>query len=323
MFVDKALTIAHHQAHACGVTKLTELTRTSFDSVVSSHFRLFTPIKAERNRLPVSLPEFRSSWYAANLSDSPLVAAARLGGKWQQHNLAAICHVAACNFRCPYCYVEVKHLKGADSFETSASETVEDFLRLKNASPALSMLRISGGEPLLAPEFIFSVFKELEARALLGSNMLKFETNLAPLGAASEVGMKQFRCLADLGAQVPVHATIHFTPHSGNEWVQIERGLRRALGLGLDIYPAIGGSGWSCDDLSNLYEALEGMSQNLPFRLAVRPFQLDYRVLQNRRRLQKFDESRNSIEQWNSILLERRGVGYLHRPRHEISIYEM
>ncbi|WP_320064184.1 hypothetical protein [Micromonospora sp. RTGN7] len=108
----------------------TDLRDTALGGVQNRQFRLFTPVKREWMRLPTSLPEFFALRHVANLSDSPLTVAAELGGHWNKHNLAAITHVAACNFRCSYCYVDFGHLSGADSFVATAAAVVDEFERV-------------------------------------------------------------------------------------------------------------------------------------------------------------------------------------------------
>src|SRR4051812_19962648 len=72
--------------------RFTDLTRTRFADVQGRFFRLFTPVKPSRNRLPTTLPSYSHRRFTANLSDSPVTAAAKLGGKWEDFNLAAITH---------------------------------------------------------------------------------------------------------------------------------------------------------------------------------------------------------------------------------------
>src|ERR1700678_2608061 len=142
---------------------MTDLTKTALEDVQSRFFRLFVPVKLIRQRLPTSLPEFHAIRHDATLSDSPVTTAAKLGGHWSDHNLAAITHVGSCNFRCNYCYVSFQHLAGHDGFPGDAKSLVEDFLRIRgelaDGGKPLTILRVSGGEPLLALGLVTEVYQ--------------------------------------------------------------------------------------------------------------------------------------------------------------------
>jgi hypothetical protein len=66
---DPATRRAYGQVHRIdGQIALTDLTTTSFSDVQSRYFRLFTPVKRERLRLPTSLREFHALRHFATLS---------------------------------------------------------------------------------------------------------------------------------------------------------------------------------------------------------------------------------------------------------------
>lgn len=204
---------AHSLVHdGPGVYRLTDLRATRLAGVESAYFRLFVPVKLDRMRLPTSLPEFRDLRHRATLSDSPVTAAAALGGHWSEHNLAAITHLAACNFRCSYCYVDYRHLSGKDSSPTSAAELVDEFRRLRSrlaeTGRRLSILRLSGGEPLLAPGLVADVHGLMSDRGLLADCLLKVESNVSVLPYAY-TRLEATHRTAFLGAiaGLTVHAT--------------------------------------------------------------------------------------------------------------------
>jgi uncharacterized Fe-S cluster-containing radical SAM superfamily protein len=313
---------AHELIHVDGVDfSLTDLTKTGLGGVQNRFFRLFEPVKTQRLRLPTTLPEFSGLRHCASLSDSPVTAAAKLGGFWTDYNAAAICHVAACNLRCTYCYVERDHLSGRDSFTSSPSEIVAAFLELP-APPLgwLSILRISGGEPLLAPELVLGVAAELQRRNLERRVLLKVESNLSAFAySASQMSAAMRQELSEIASMVTLHATLHVKPNSPL-WRAVQRGMATALALGMDLYPAIGGADWSRGDMESLLRELWDLSPNLPLRLAVRPFRLDYPSLLQRRHLPERDSDGAPSEVWERILMKRYGVPYLGYPRHEVGL---
>lgn len=307
-----------------GAYTFTDLQSTRLSDVWSRQFRLFTPVRRERMRLPTSLPEFAALRHVANLSDSPLTAAASLGGHWSDHNLAAITHVAACNFRCSYCYVDRAHLAGRDGFVGTAADVVDEFVRLRRwareRGRRLSILRLSGGEPLVAPSLVLEVYRELRGRGLLESTLLKVESNVSALRYAWR------RTQVRLSAQerewlrhIKVHSTLHFPPGTAF-WPAIREGLEFAIDLGFDVYPAVGANDWTADQLEMLFDELSDIRPALPRRLAVRPFHLDYPALANRRRLPSPVESQAPSVIWEGILRRRLGIRYLELPRHVVSL---
>jgi uncharacterized Fe-S cluster-containing radical SAM superfamily protein len=254
-----------------------------------------------------------------------VTAAAKLRGHWTDHNLAAITHVGACNFRCKYCYVSFSHLSGKDGFHGDSAALVADFRRVRqelaDSGKALTILRISGGEPLLAPGLIPEVHHQLERSGLLGECVLKVESNLSalPFGYRQLDPARQ-ASLRQVTGQVILHATLHARPDE-RDWPLIRDGLRLAAELGFDLYPAIGGTGWSSDDLHELATELEASARHLSCRLAVRPFRLSY-ASRYGRRVEMVDsgESATASVVWEGILREIFGRDYLLTPRHEVEL---
>jgi hypothetical protein len=304
-----------------GRVRLTDLTKTKLGQVQNQYFRTFVPVKTERLRLPTSLPEFHSLRHVAMLSDSPVTAAHRLGGHWTDYNLAAITQVAACNFRCTYCYVEYKHLAGQDSFATTAEDVVDSFCRLRaelrTRNTRLAILRVSGGEPLLVPSLLVDVYRELDRRRLSGECLVKVESNLSALPyGVSQMSQAYRDALRATAQDITLHATIHSLP-SDADWPGIRAGLDLALRLGFDIYPAIGGANWTDQDMGTLFDHLHEIHPRLPLRLAVRPFNLSYDAPAHRRNLPKNSNPAPTVA-WEDILRSRLDTCYLAQPRHAV-----
>ncbi len=321
--IEKAHAIVHDRGSGYWMT---DLTKTSLEDVQSRYFRLFTPVKLSRQRLPTSLPEFWSIRHEATLSDSPVTAAAKLGGHWSDHNLAAITQVGACNFRCKYCYVSFSHLAGQDGFAGDPGSLVTDFARVQRAlvdsGNRLTILRISGGEPLLAPGLVREVYQQLDQRNLLEECVVKVESNLSALPYSyrqlDPSGQASLRKAAE---HVTLHATLHARPGE-RDWPVIRDGLRLAVEIGFDLYPAIGGVGWSAEDLRTLAGELESAAQHLSRRLAVRPFLLSYASRYGRRVAAANDPSESvaASKVWEGILRGVTGSEYLATPRHEVEL---
>jgi hypothetical protein len=321
--IQKAHSIVHDRGPGYWMT---DLTKTELEDVQSRYFRLFTPVKLTRQRLPTSLPEFWSVRHDATLSDSPVTTAAKIGGHWSDHNLAAITHVGACNFRCTYCYVSFAHLSGRDGFTGNSSSLVDDFARLRRALAssrrALTILRLSGGEPLLAPGLVAEVYQQLDRNGLLGSCMPKVESNLSALPYSyRQLDTSSQTDLREAAGHVTLHATLHARPGE-RDWPLIRDGLRLALDIGFDLYPAIGGTGSSADDMRTLADELEATARHLSRRLAVRPFRLSYASRYGRRAEADSNPAGPVAASvvWEGILREVTCSDYLATPRHEVEL---
>jgi hypothetical protein len=320
-----AITVALGRIRAePGSFRLTDLTKTSLGNVQNRYFRLFTPVDIERGRLPTALPDFSMHRHTATLSDSPVTTAAVLGGHWTDHNLAAITQLGSCNYRCSYCYVDFHHLSGHDSFPVTAAALVREFVALRGTlarhGRSLTILRVSGGEPLLAPDLVAEVHQLLQQQGLDRECMLKVESNLSALpvtfSSLDRAGRDAFRRAA---RGLVVHATLHKKPHEPG-WERIRSGAALAVDLGIDLFPAIGGDGWSEGDMHALLHELESVAVGLAARLAVRPFNLSYTEKYRRRAVSQPEADERPSIVWETLLRRATGRVYLDRPRHEVRL---
>lgn len=115
--------------------------------------------------------------------DSPYWAFTSLPDKTtlQNYNDIFIWQLKACNFKCPWCYVDdesntAKKTKGAEFF--SIPEIINAFEK-EREKYELNMIRGSGGEPTLAIEQWLETLNELENRNLQESVFLQGDTNLS------------------------------------------------------------------------------------------------------------------------------------------------
>jgi pyruvate-formate lyase-activating enzyme len=129
---------------------------------VKDFYRVKTYTKPEEMFVPQREREF---------SEPYMVAQSVVGGTWNDHNAPFMIQVAGCNMRCPYCFVPAS-LKANEGEYFSADEIVQ--MRDEN-EPEKRTIRISGGEPFLAPQFISSMGETLAER---NNTFLWVDTNL-------------------------------------------------------------------------------------------------------------------------------------------------
>lgn len=91
-------------------------------------------------------------------------------------NTPFLIQVGLCNLNCYYCFVSKELRTANEKFGSwfSAKEVVDWFVKYKNG---IGILRISGGEPFLAPEFLIDVAQEIKNRKLIHC-YLYLDTNL-------------------------------------------------------------------------------------------------------------------------------------------------
>jgi organic radical activating enzyme len=105
-------------------------------------------------------------------------AALRLGRKNLASINAQVFQLAACDWRCWYCFVPYDHLSARPdrSAWKSAKELVQGWAALDQRPP---MLDLSGGQPELVPEWVVWTMEELESQGLSESAYLWSDDNLS------------------------------------------------------------------------------------------------------------------------------------------------
>lgn len=125
-------------------------------------------------------------------------AAARLGGDPRDYNKVFTIQLAGCDYDCNYCYVpkELNVANPALGGYFSAKEIVDHFLAAKERSAEpMNVIRVSGGNPTIAPEIIVDIYNEIVLRKLnvyiwVDSNLSTFKY-LEKLGGKIKEVLKQ------------------------------------------------------------------------------------------------------------------------------------
>lgn len=135
-------------------------------SSLQDFWRTKTYVKPEE-MLNAAYPIFRQpySW-----------ASSMFGGTWNDYNRVFVIQLPKCNLNCWYCYVDPALRQGLEFTEgdkrvgqwVSIEELYSEFL---NSDTGL--LRISGGEPMLAPEFVIDMVH------MVGNQPVWVDTNMS------------------------------------------------------------------------------------------------------------------------------------------------
>lgn len=118
-------------------------------SLINDYWRKKTYVKDDEKLLPMYQQEFLEPYR---------VAQSYCGGTWNDYNTPFAIQVGACNLNCFWCFVsdELRQGKIGHYF------TVKEVLDMWRSNEKKGVLRITGGEPFLAPEFLIEIGKEIK-----------------------------------------------------------------------------------------------------------------------------------------------------------------
>jgi|GEM_PF-2843133 len=118
------------------------------------------------------------------IDDMAYNAAYVMNGDVRDYNDAFVFQLAACNYCCPFCYVDDRNLnpRGKQVGWFSAKEIIEAFVEYRDKLP-MNRIRISGGEPGLVPELWLEVLDQLAIKSISDRSLQKVfvyaDTNLS------------------------------------------------------------------------------------------------------------------------------------------------
>lgn len=307
---------------------------------LSDILRVFSAIEPTKNRKPNGQYGFGFDKYTDVLSDSPITIAGKMGGEWRNYNQQVIVQIGICNFRCWYCYVDYELLSGRKVLYLTADAIVSQFLEqrqhAKSEGKEWNVLRISGGEPFLAPDLILDCLRIIKQLHLDRDICIKTETNLSPLIKVNDQPLAEewadFQELAQYRNLI-VHPTLHgisqeslrLNANADPELLDVLfEALKTLIDHRIDIYPSFGSNTVPVGDVRYFWGRLKALNKNLPLRIAVRPFRFDYESIVERahgnRKIQIFDHV-ELVKTWDDLLRDEYGVGYAEVPRHAVSLY--
>lgn len=116
-------------------------------TIVDDFYRVKTYTKPDDMLVPARERDF---------SEPYMIAQSQVGGTWNDHNAPFMVQVAGCNMKCPFCFVPGE-LKKADP-ERGKFFTASEVIAMHDEhEPRRRTIRVSGGEPFLAPEFLMEL----------------------------------------------------------------------------------------------------------------------------------------------------------------------
>jgi len=316
--------------------------------VINSTFRLFVPHKPERNRIDNGLNGGKFDIYKHTVFDYPSIIQSKLGGDWGRYNRIISAQVALCDFYCWYCYVPDELLRGRKVQYSTPREVMERFLEIRNNDKKQGLesnvLRISGGEPFLAPDLILECLEYLRDNGMEREVLVWSETNLSPFlkeqpdqFVLAEIWLEeQGKSLKDFAffKNFVLHPCLHGTTSLNFSQTTLVREdffdpLVEAFGLlidyRIDIYPTISSNTCPSTHIGDLFLRLKEIHEKLPLRFALIEYHFDYPIIDerlSRSRRQGIIYGKNAmIAKWNELLQKNYGVGYAETPRSKVSLW--
>lgn len=333
-------------------------------------FRAWTPVKPAKGRKLAARYNSAESFFNPfkdSLSDDPTIIRYKLKGseesQWEPYNRLISVQLTRCPLDCWHCYLEeclrtgcnhcllesqcaherVKDLSIKEEWR-SATEILKCFLEqrehdLKNNIYS-NVLRITGGEPFLAPTLLLETLEELRRRKLDHEIFVWTETNLVSLVKDNNeegiVGDDILQALSEYD-NFCVHPCFHglnennFHSITGIEIADFNlliKAFERLLNAGIDVYPTFGSNMSSPNEVERFYYRIAEINKNLPLRFCPVEYDLDYGPVRWRRKnipgfAKKhelvFDRFQN-IERWDTLLQKHTGYKYGELPRHFVSL---
>ena len=323
---------------------LGSFTGTAMPDTTSDIFRVFVPVNPERQRKLNCQYGHKLNIFLDSLFDYPSIIQAKLKapGTWEQYNRLLTVQVGGCNFRCWYCYCDDALLNGMNLVYLTPEELVDRFIqqRISDNPQGLqsNVLRISGGEPFLAPELILGCLEEVRRRGLDDRIFIWTETNLSPFLKESTSGppiiekwvnLDKLSCFRNFALHPCVHGTspknLHEICKVDEKWFGgLLEGLNTLIQHKIDIYPTFSPNMCPPGDVEDLFKRLTSINKYLPLRFALIEYHLDYPSVLMRHEAQQHLTVYNKylvIKKWNELLLKTYGMSYAEKPRQEVPLW--
>jgi len=336
---------------------------TSEPGFVEKYFRIFTPVNPYKGRKLNSVYGDAFNPFKDTLMDYPTIAQYKLGKvgtlDWGNYNRLISLHISRCPLSCWYCYIDdclksncnictvqeycgqnTKVKTGIKEDWFSARKIVDGFVKQRSLDKQRGLLsnilRITGGEPFLAPDLLLEILDELKSRQLDKEVFLWTETNLIPLIVQDkDETIVSGELLNGLAAyhNFCVHPCFHGLNESNFEDVAGQRidnfnllldAFKRLFDADIDIYPTFGSNMSSPRDVECFYNKISQINKLLPLRFCLIEYDLDYKPVKWRRKnIPDFAEKHEKvydrfqiIERWDKLLRKNTKYKYGDIPRH-------
>jgi uncharacterized Fe-S cluster-containing radical SAM superfamily protein len=332
-----------------GKFALSDFKGENMPDIIDSTFRIFYSHKPERHRLDNGLEGVKIDIYRDTVFDYASIIKSKLGGAWESYNKIISAQVALCDFYCWHCYVPDELLRGGKKTNyTSPKELMDRFVSVRGDitkdSYGSNVLRISGGEPFLAPDLILECLEYLRDKGLDKEIFVWSETNLSPFlrknGQASMVetwledqgrSLKSFATFKNFALHPCLHGTTpsnfaQITLAKEEYFNQLIEALRLLFDLRIDIYPTMGSNTGPSTQMEDLFLKFKKINSELPLRFVLIQYSfenypaIDERLSKSKRHGIIYGKNA-MISVWNALLKENYKVSYAELPRYKVRLF--
>lgn len=339
---------------------------TSEAGFIKPYFRIFTPVKSYKGRKLNLVYGDTFNMFKDTLMDYPTIVQYKLGKvgtvDWDNYNRLISLHISRCPLNCWYCYIEeclksncsicpakgycnngMKTQKGIKEEWFSAQKIIDGFIKQRDLDKerglSSNILRITGGEPFLAPQLLLEILEELKSRQLHKEVFLWTETNLVPLIVEDDEAIVSDELLKKLATHhnFCVHPCFHglnednfkeVTGQAIDDFSLLINAFKRLIDSRIDIYPTFGSNMSSIEDVERFYNEISKIDKLLPLRFALIEYDLDYSPVEWRRKSipnfakehEKVYDRFQVIKKWDELLRKNTGYKYGDIPRHLVPI---
>lgn len=277
-------------------------------------------IAPEKDWGEIVLPHYPASW--------------KLGISLEEASLIQVYQLAGCNYRCWFCYVDYSLLK-ADLKKGSYFSANELVSKYEITNPKAKVIRLSGGQPDLVPEWCLWMMKALEYRDLHNSTYLWLDDNLSSYYAWEYLtetdskymlNYKNFGRVGCLKGIDPEAFTYNTKAPKDHFWRQLDV-LGKLVKSGFDIYVYLVmtvENTLNLDDrLNELLDNLQEINVNLPLRvspLKIKPFSPTIERMNDIQEASLEKSQFVVLEKWKGLIQQRFSASELEQKCYEVSI---
>lgn len=277
-------------------------------------------VEIEENWGEIVLPYYPAAW--------------KLGISRKEASVIQVFQSAGCNYRCWFCYVDYRLLKG--DIQHAKYFTCDEMVSmLQKESYMPKVIRLSGGQPDLTPEWTIWMMKTLISKKLDDKTYLWLDDNLSNYYSWEIFNdedwnfMLNYKNFGRVGCLKGYdHDSFHFNTKAPSEHFDRQLDiLDRLVKIGLDIYVYLVLTTPHLkhldQNLKQLVDRLQAIHPNLPLRvcpLKIKPYSpTTGRMKDSESESMQYNQY-VALDKWKSILSERFTLEQLALPCYEVTI---
>lgn len=261
-------------------------------------------------------------------------AAWKLDISIEEASVIQVYQLAGCNYRCWFCYVDYSLLK-ADIKKGSYFTADELISKYEATNPKAKVIRLSGGQPDLVPEWCLWIMKALEARNLHKSTYLWIDDNLSSyyaweyLSSADIDYMLTYKnfgrvgCIKGIDQEAFAYNTKAPKEHFDRQIDVLGKMVKTGFDMYVYLIMTVESTSNLKDRISLLLDKLQNIHPNLPLRvspLKIKPFSPTVGRMNLDQQVSLEASQFVTLSVWNNLIGERFSKEQLMQKCYQVSI---